>query len=201
MIILIDAYNLLHAFPSHAKTLTDSKRAQFIKRLSRYGRIKKHSMVLVFDGGLNQWPSTDKIHEVQIIYSGTRFSADDCIKQYLSEHCTKDILLVSSDRELNDFAQRLNIPSIDSPAFYYILQEAVQQSNKTNRSAGDFVKMVRKEENEKESGPQHDIDALMMEASKILPVKSEDVVQDDRREKSKQVSKQERILLKKLHKL
>jgi hypothetical protein len=48
-----------------------------------------------------------------------------------------------------------------------------------------------------------DIDALMIEASKNVPVKSEDFapISKNRGSKKAQVSKQERALLKKLHKL
>src|SRR5437870_4731380 len=97
MIIIVDAYNLLHAISSSKKAMTDKERAKFITLLGSYGKAKGHKMVIVFDGGPYEWPFKENTKRVCVVYSGMHESADDYIKQYLQEHRAKDLLLVSSD--------------------------------------------------------------------------------------------------------
>lgn len=196
MIIIVDAYNLLRSVPPYKKTITDQERVQFITRLGTYGRRKGHKMVIVFDGGPYEWPFKENRKTVSIVYSGIHESADDYIKEYVEAHQAKDLLLVSSDSELNRWSARLNIPSIDSTAFYQLLYQelSVKQSIAEKESA------VTKLHHDNDG---IDIDALMMEASKIIPQKSEDVSSGPKRHhvKKDQVSKSEKVLLKKLKKL
>src|SRR5579863_9041291 len=101
MIIVVDAYNLLRSVPPYKKTITDRERVAFIAQLSAYGRRKGHKIVIVFDGGPYEWPHKENGKTVQIVYSGIHESADDYIKEYVDAHKAKDLLLVSSDSELN----------------------------------------------------------------------------------------------------
>ena len=123
MIIVVDAYNLLRSIPPYKKNISDKERAHFIAQLSAYGRRKGHKIVIVFDGGSHEWPFKEHLKVATVVYSGIHESADDYIKVYIESHHTKDLLLVSSDAELNQWAERLNIPSIDSPAFYDLLHQ------------------------------------------------------------------------------
>ena len=192
MIIIVDAYNLLHAMPSYKKTLTDAERVRFIKQLGAYGKRKGHKMIVVFDGGQFEWPNKEKSYSVYVVYSGVNESADDYIKEYLERYRAQDLLLVSSDSELARCADRFSIPSIDSVAFYAVLKEALQAGQQTSQSAESVVKTTQETD--------YDIDALMSSAT-VVPEKSEDFLQKGRSPKSKQVGKNERALLKKLHKL
>ena len=195
MIIIVDAYNLLRSVPPYKKTTTDQERAQFIAQLGGYGRRKGHKMVIVFDGGPHEWPFKENGKTVTIVYSGIHESADDYIKEYLQDHQEKDLLLVSSDSELNHWAARHNIPSIDSSGFHQLMIQALRVNNDAHAKTVDSVVKLRSE--------QSGIDKLMMEASKSVPIKSEDLapVGKGRDAKKAQVGKQERALLKKLNKL
>lgn len=196
MIIVVDAYNLLRAIPPYKKTITDRERSQFIVRLSTYGRSKGHKVIIVFDGGPYEWPSKESKKGVQIVYSGVHETADDYIKKYMSENRSKDLLLVSSDGELNRYAAQLTIPSIDSPVFYQLVVEEIsgRQSLQTISKKGLLIKSTESSEDY--------VDQLMEKASKNVPAKAEDFVYDNNRRKtSEHVSKNERELLKKLKKL
>lgn len=194
MIIVIDAYNLLHAMPFYKKTLTDLQRARFIKQLAVYGQRKGHKMVLVFDGGRFEWPQKEKIHSVYVIYSGIHESADDYIKDYLEKNRSKDLLLVSSDTEINRYAQRISIPSIDSVGFCVLLNEALQEKNSVQTNSQAIVKMTQ--------DTSYDIDELMINAAKNMPVKADDIGNSQTKNvKSNRMNKQDRALLKKLNKL
>lgn len=191
----MDAYNLLRSVPPYKKTITDKERAQFIVQLGVYGRRKRHKMVIVFDGGPHEWPFRENGKIVTIVYSGMHESADDYIKEYVEAHRSKDLLLVSSDAELNRWAARHNIPSIDSTGFYQLLHQELSVTEAVSGKQSEAVKLVRDDAT--------DIDALMMEASKSVPIKSEDIapVNKGRDVKKAQVGKDERALLKKLNKL
>lgn len=196
MIIVVDAYNLLRSVPPYKKTITDKERAQFITQLSAYGRRKGHKMVIVFDGGPHEWPFKEGKKTVTIVYSGIHESADDYIKEYIETYRAKDLLLVSSDSELNHWAGRLNIPSIDSSSFYQLLYQELS----VKQSIIERESVVTKLHHDNDA---FDIDALMIEASKSVAIKSEDLIAAQKRRDSKrdQVGKQERALLKKLNKL
>jgi len=195
MIIIVDAYNLLRAVPPYKKTITDQERAQFIAQLGQYGRRKGHKIIIVFDGGPYEWPFREKMKTVELVYSGIHESADDYIKEYIEAHRAKDLLLVSSDSELNQFAARLHIPSIDSSSFNQLLCQELSAKNVLSEKQSAVVKLTHDN--------AEDIDALMVEASKTVPVKSEDVAPaaKGREAKKAQLGKDERALLKKLNKL
>jgi predicted RNA-binding protein with PIN domain len=195
MIIVVDAYNLLRAVPPYKKTITDQERARFIAQLGAYGRRKGHKVVIVFDGGPHEWPFRENMKTVQVVYSGIHESADDYIKEYIDAHRAKDLLLVSSDSELNRFAAQLNIPSIDSLSFNQLVHEAFRTTESMHKKTDVVVKLAHDN--------VVDIDALMLEASKTVPVKSEDFAPTDKERsvKKAQLGKDERALLKKLNKL
>lgn len=194
MIIVVDAYNLLRSVPPYKKTITDKERTQFIAQLSAYGRRKGHKIVIVFDGGPHEWPFKENMKVVTVVYSGIHESADDYIKEYIDAHRTQDLLLVSSDSELNRWADHLNIPSIDSIAFAQLVHQELSTKQAIPHQQDEFVKL-------------HDdmsyIDELMQQASKIVPQKSEDVAHGPKRHhvKKEQLNKAEKALLKKLKKL
>jgi predicted RNA-binding protein with PIN domain len=193
MIIVIDAYNLLRSVPPYKKTITDKERAHFIVSLGTYGHRKGHKMVIVFDGGAHEWAFKEQTKVVTIIYSGIHETADDYIKEYVQLHHAKDLLVVSSDTELNRYAQRYNIPSIDSVMFYQLVMQELSAKTEVTGKDSEVVKM----------GDESFIDELMMNASKQVPVKSEDFIALHKRHNTKKthVSKHDRALLKKVHKL
>jgi predicted RNA-binding protein with PIN domain len=150
-------------------------------------------MVVVFDGGRFEWPNKEKLHSVYVVYSGIHESADDYIKEYLHLHRAQELLLVSSDREINRVADHLSIASINSFDFYQLLKEALQEKGSVGGSSEDIVKMT----DETNSA----IDELMMNAAKNMPTKADDLAHSAARTGEKKLSKHDRVLLKKLHKL
>jgi len=206
MILVIDGYNLLKHIDPH-RNITEHERSQFLHQLKRYARRKKHRVVVVFDGGPYQWPysaSADaacyegqapiskKRSLVKVIYSGARETADEVIMQYLHDHKTKDLLLVSSDHEINLFASKHDIVSIGSDDFYRLFKEGLQEQRE-----GEGEQMVTVELDEGELA----LDELMEQASKEVPHKEEDRSPSEVRLQTSRRSKKDRLLLKKLKKL
>ena len=192
MIIVIDAYNMLRSVPPHGRTVTESERKQFLDQLANYAKKKGHKVVVVFDAGPYEWPHKERHKGVYTIYSGVHRSADDYIKEYLEKQKTGDLLLVSSDRDVIQWAQHLSIPSIGAFHFYQLVQEATKSRVQT-KSGGEAVKLGEDE--------RDDVDALMREASEVVPIKSDDLLRANRVGAKKKPTKKERALLKKLKKL
>lgn len=192
MILVLDGYNILKKI-KHTSYISDTERQKFIKQLNHYAHQKKLSLILVFDGGPFQWPATEKISTyLTVVYSGTRETADDYIKQYLEEHKGADLLLVSSDRELVQHAHQFHTPSLDSYEFSHFLQ-TMENPIKTPPTKTDHQtkKLTERTHNE--------LDALM-EQLKIPNQKSEDVTLQKKRS-SQKLSKKERQILQKIKKL
>src|SRR3989304_7827762 len=193
MIIIIDGYNVLRHL-LHPEFVSDHHKNTFIRQLNKYSKNKGHKIVLIFDGGPYEWPDKERVDGIYVIHSGYKESADDYIKQYLDEHKAQDILLVSTDRDLGAHASRLGIESIDSLDFYSILQGEKRNIQKMGKEK-KVVKLTKKDRPE--------LDELMLEASKNVPGKTEDVIPNKHKRKSlaRKLSKKERKMEKKLKKL
>ncbi len=133
MILVIDAYNVLKQV-SPEIFIQEPQRTHFLHQVARYGKAKGHKMVVVFDGGPYDRPYKQQGKGIVIVYSGTQESADDYIRSYIEQTKTYELLLISSDRALCKWALQRGVESIDSVAFYAIIQQpgkkATKQENK-----------------------------------------------------------------------
>ena len=189
MIIIIDGYNYLK-FHNSAKTIDHHTHTQFLHQLSRYGRLKKHKMIVVFDGGRHGEPSRQKVKDVTVIYSGKQKSADEVIMEYIDDHHHKDLLLVSSDHELNLFASTYDIISIGVDAFWHLLNNALEKKRDNSPDVPVFF-------DESET----DFDTVMEQATKNVPLKQDDIPKKNVSIGVSRFSKHDRVLIKKLKKL
>jgi len=194
VIIIIDGYNVLKQ-KSREKFISESERNQFVRKLSAYKRKKQHAIIAVFDGGESSWPTWTEKNDIKIVYSGSALTADDVIHEYIVENKHKELLLVSSDRQLCLWASKHGIPAIDSSIFFDILQEALRGLKKLKRQKDSLVKMTEAED-------AH-LDMLMQESSAMIPEKddSQALSESSYRWKDQRCSKIDRILRKKIDKL
>lgn len=188
MILLIDGYNFLKHIDPY-RDIDEHVRTTFLYMLRRYAIRKKHKLVVVFDGGPYQWPHKETFKNMILIYSGSRETADKVIMHYIKDHKSKDILLVSSDRELNRFADKYENISIGSQDFHQLVQVALQEQKESQELPITFDE------------DELDLDAVMEQASEVIPPKQEDFGSTKIRWTTNRSSKQDRILLKKLKKL
>jgi predicted RNA-binding protein with PIN domain len=188
MIIVIDGYNLLKNWYSNSSFHDEKERYAFLHKIARYGKKKHHKMVVVFDGGLYEWPYKEKIAGITVLYSA-RESADEIIMQYLEDHKNKDILLVSSDHELNLFASHLNIISIGSTDFVPLITDALQ------READQTEVTVTVDDEATE------LAVLMEQATEEIPYKDDDKPCNQEIITRAHPSRHDKRLLKKLKKL
>ena len=194
MILLIDAYNVLKQVVASDQATPQEKTA-FIATISRYARLKNLEIELVFDGGPYGLSDRVVIKNVVISHSGAQESADNVIKSLIRAYKGKDLLLVSTDRELGRYASLHGVEAIDSADFYRLMRKALDAAEEPQKKgARNLVKVTE------ESDPE--VDALMAEFSitikKGLP---DEPVVERRSSGERKGSKQERRLEKKIRKL
>lgn len=192
MILLIDGYNILKR-QYGVRMISEVMRARFIKGVAVYARESGNKVIIVFDGIAQDDAYEEHGRGVQVVYSGTRETADDYIKRYIENHHSKDLMLVTSDRELNRVADRYNTPSLDSYEFVEVLRARADQSSQGGSRRAPIIKMSKDAPSE--------LDEIMVAASKSVPQKSDDVARTNRKSAAQKMSKKERELLKKVKKL
>jgi uncharacterized protein len=119
--IIIDGYNLIR----QSKTLScfdqqdiQMGRDALIDSLAAYKRIKGHRVTVVFDGTASEAFSEtkDQIKGIDIRFSRIGEQADAVIKQ-LATRFREKALVVTSDRDVADFAALKGATPISSPEF------------------------------------------------------------------------------------
>jgi hypothetical protein len=132
--LLIDGYNLIGI----AHKDLEKARQDLIRKLYNYANTKGHNITLVFDG----WKSgqkdetNSKVGNVTVIYSKLGEKADFVIKKILSS-ATKPWIVVSSDREISDFAERKGFAAVTSDEFEGKLYSTDKQNNNEEASSYD----------------------------------------------------------------
>lgn len=194
MIIIVDAYNVIKsAFPE--LMVGTKERKQFVALCGHYGKQRGHKMIIVFDGGPFDYPSKEKESGSYVVYAGAQQLADDYIKEYIKDHCEQDLLVVSSDFGIYSYADSLKIESIGAQEFYELLRA---EGLSTGRSEVQYHRATRTALGDEDD----EVDELMEEYDDEPFEKVEDyVIKKDRRSPSKQWSKEERIVMKKVRKL
>jgi len=132
--LLIDGYNLIGI----AHSDLENARRDIIQKLCEYTKIKGHTVTLVFDGWKNgQLKETvSKLGGLKIVYSKLGENADSVIKRILSSS-TKHLIVVSSDREISDFAWRKGFAAVTSDEFESKLHATGKQRNNNEPSSYD----------------------------------------------------------------
>lgn len=130
--ILIDGYNLIGT----AHDSLEKVRNDLIDKLKKYSEIKKHHITLVFDG----WKSGQKdqtqikTRDVTVIYSRLGDKADLVIMK-LVKASTVPWIVVSSDREISEYAEKHDHASVSSDEFEEKLYLALRNPLKDSFNA------------------------------------------------------------------
>lgn len=192
MIIVIDGYNLLKTLYG-VSTVTERQKKGYLEQLKRYAVKRKHRIVVIFDGGYYDYPLLEKQGKISIIYSGTRQNADQVIQVYLSDNKDKDILLVTNDIELINYAKKLAIISIDVLLFDEYVTNALEKPDAPRPKISGPISQW----NTSDEG----LDRLMIEATDVLMEKNEESPLLQARHKVQTISKRGKKLQSKLKKL
>lgn len=122
---IIDAYNLMHQIPEIEAMLSDrleAAREQLLKEL----QLAKHRMnaefIVVFDGAQSNTRRDNAGYAMRVFYSSKQEKADALIKRMIETANKQQTMIVSSDREITDYAKLYGIPFMPSHKFIQQMQ-------------------------------------------------------------------------------
>ena len=120
--ILIDGYNLIGTAHGNLEKV----RNDLISRLYEYSKIKGHQVTLVFDGWKDGQKDETKTRSgnLTVIYSRLGDTADHVIRKMISSSAAQWIV-VSSDREVSDFAINKDFAAVTSDEFEIRMNRAL----------------------------------------------------------------------------
>lgn len=195
MIILIDGYNFLKSITG-TKFITDHQLHSWLMLFDQYMHKKPNKILIVFDAGPSFFASCEQEGSVEVCYAGQHQTADDWIKSWLEKNNQKDILLVSSDREIRNKAQELGVTSISSQDFYKVFKEALKKQEHVEKFS-DFAVYKTKENEDSDEY----LDGLMLAAAKDIKFINHKHPEVGIVGQGKKISKKDKFLLKKIDKV
>jgi predicted RNA-binding protein with PIN domain len=121
MHLIIDGYNLLHVNRSWTNlnsTQLQREREHLIGQLSTYQKHKSCGVTVVFDGWQEGWSTETRQQKkgIEVLFSKLGEKADEVIKRLVREKGSGTVV-ITSDRDVARFAQRMDIAVISSGQF------------------------------------------------------------------------------------
>jgi predicted RNA-binding protein with PIN domain len=122
---LVDGYNVIHAIPTLKRLLAHdafSAREQLILHIARLTLKHKFRCTVVFDGLRSPNAPQTALHSpVHVVFSG-KASADTHLRSMIEKSGTPaHVVVVSSDREITDFARACSCTTYTSTRFAQML--------------------------------------------------------------------------------
>ena len=121
MHLIIDGYNLLHVSRSliHLNAIQlQWERDRLIDQLSAYQKLKPCEITVIFDGWQGGWKTEKRERKkgIELIYSKLGEKADEVIKRLVKGEGSGTIV-ITSDRDVSRFAERMEVAVIPSEQF------------------------------------------------------------------------------------
>jgi predicted RNA-binding protein with PIN domain len=121
MHLIIDGYNLLHVnrFLINLNSIQlQWERERLLDQLSTYRKLRQCGVTVVFDGWQEGWSTEtrEKKKGIEVIFSKLGEKADEVIKRLVKEKGSGAIV-ITSDRDVARFAQRMDVAVIPSEQF------------------------------------------------------------------------------------
>jgi len=134
MHLLIDGYNLLHVGRSLIQmnsTDLQRERDRLIDKISLYQRQRPCEITVVFDGWQGGWVTEKREMRkgIELVFSKRDEKADEVIKRMAKAKGT-GVIVITSDREIARFAERLSLSVIPSDQFFERLEKAAFRPQK-----------------------------------------------------------------------
>jgi predicted RNA-binding protein with PIN domain len=150
--LIIDGYNLIRQSDTFrrldARSLEQGREA-LLKRLAAYQKTRGHPITVVFDGwgGVNPVSTIQRHQGIMVIYTGKGETADDWIKRRLER--MQYGAVVTSDRDIGRYAERVGIAAIPSRVFERRMEAALSGDMKDmemdeEEKGEEFIEAKRK---------------------------------------------------------
>ena len=198
MIIVIDGYNFLKSITG-TKFISETQMRDWINYFEKYIYFRGNQIMVALDAGPYLFASFEKHGAIEVWYAGQHQTADDLIKNWLTKHKQKDVLLVTSDREVRDFADDLGVVSISSQEFYKILDSVIDEEEHQQE-----IQMQSLHKTKQAESSDVYLDNLMEMGSRdiVSVYKENEYTQEmERTSKSKHTPKSDKAFLKKINKI
>lgn len=146
MRILIDGYNLMHAIGFHGNLaqpgILEAARLRTLDKLAEYLSAEESSnTVVIFDAGHRgkEQPRHYARNSIRVEFAMDYANADSMIQELIRDHNTpKQLLVVSSDHQIQRTAKARKANFIDSDEWIVLLESRTKskiKSNKTNSNS------------------------------------------------------------------
>ncbi len=131
---IIDGNNLIGSSPDISLDDKDSRK-KIIYILKKYQEVKNNNIIVIFDGEPDIILNRENLkNKFTIIYPKYGDSADDEIKKIINNYNNfKDVILVSSDRELKTYAKKKGARIINSIEFYFEVKRVYHINGKKEK--------------------------------------------------------------------
>ncbi len=128
---IIDGNNLIGSSPDISLEDNNS-RTEIVAIVKKFQKKKNSKIIVVFDGEPDTLSGEENPTEKIVIkYPPLGDSADDEIKRILEGYTYfRDVILVTSDRELKDIAKKKGAKVINSIEFYYELKRVYRATGR-----------------------------------------------------------------------
>jgi uncharacterized protein len=157
MHVIIDGYNLLHADRSLNNVNSielQRERERLIDRLSTYQRMRACGLTVVFDGWQEGWgtETREKKKGIEVVFSKLGEKADEVIKRLAKERGSGTVV-ITSDREVARFVQRMDVAVIPSEQFRErlektssrLIEETLEEEESGTKKKGPARRLSKKE--------------------------------------------------------
>jgi predicted RNA-binding protein with PIN domain len=144
---IIDGNNLIGCAPDFS--LADPEaRGKIVSIIKKFQESKNTKVTVVFDGAPQGSELRNPINsKMMVVFPRYGLSADDEIKGILENYQNfKEVILVTTDRELKSFAKEKGVRTINSIEFYYTLKKASVSQGKKEETLKRVNTQVSKNE-------------------------------------------------------
>jgi predicted RNA-binding protein with PIN domain len=129
---LIDGNNFI-GFLAQSELQNPKSRLTLVRKLLAFQKIKNTKIYLVFDGAPDPQINGNTLPENRffVLYPGPGQNADTVIKKIITRQTDRRrFFVVSSDREIKDFARSKRAKSVDNKEFHKELKQALKEHKK-----------------------------------------------------------------------
>ena len=134
MHLIIDGYNLLYVdrtLVSSNPTQLQRERDRLIDQLSAYRSLRQMEITVVFDGWQGGWSTEQRERRkgIDLVYSRLGEKADEVIKRLVREKGA-GVTVISSDREVSRYAEKISVAAVPSDQFKEKMENALLKREK-----------------------------------------------------------------------
>ncbi len=148
--LIVDGYNVIFAWPELAAlkevSLQDAREA-LVDILADYAALTKQRVTVVFDShrGGEQKESRERVHGVEVIYSGRRTSADHVIERLVYEaRPGEDMTVATSDAVQRDLVLGKQVKTMSALIFKSEVEAVMARRDAAIRERKDRSDLARR---------------------------------------------------------